>query len=87
VAHTCNPSYSGGSSQEDHCWKPDQAKVVLETLSQKNKTKQKNRSRKRTGGMAQGVSPEFKSQYHIHKNTFKDIRTNVVFYLPVLGNH
>jgi hypothetical protein len=22
VAHTCNPSYSGGRDQEDHGWKP-----------------------------------------------------------------
>jgi hypothetical protein len=22
VAHTCNPSYSGGKDQEDHSWKP-----------------------------------------------------------------
>jgi hypothetical protein len=22
VANACNPSYSGGRDQEDHCWKP-----------------------------------------------------------------
>jgi hypothetical protein len=35
--------------------------IVLETLSQKNP------SQKRTGGVAQGVGPEFKSQHHTHK--------------------
>jgi hypothetical protein len=25
VAHTCNPSYSGGRNQEDHGLKPDRA--------------------------------------------------------------
>jgi hypothetical protein len=32
VAHTCNPSYSGGRDQEDLC--PGQ--IVQETLSRKN---------------------------------------------------
>jgi hypothetical protein len=35
--------------------------IVLETLSQKNPL------HKRAGGVAQGVSPEFKSQYHKKK--------------------
>jgi hypothetical protein len=33
VAHTCNPSYSGGRDQEDRGWKP--AQIVLETLTRK----------------------------------------------------
>jgi hypothetical protein len=35
-------------------------KIVHETLSQKKKKK----SQKRAGRVAQGVSPEFKPQYH-----------------------
>jgi hypothetical protein len=39
VAHTCNPSYSGGRDQEDFGSKPAQAKkfvsLSLKTLSQK----------------------------------------------------
>jgi hypothetical protein len=56
VAHTCNPSYSGGRDQEDHSSKPAR-KIVLKTLSRKNP------SQKRAGGVAQGVDPEFKPQY------------------------
>jgi hypothetical protein len=32
VAHTCNPSYSGGRDQEDHSLKPA-GQIVQETLS------------------------------------------------------
>jgi hypothetical protein len=39
VAHTCNPSYSGGRGQEDHCSKPAQANSsqnpILKNPSQK----------------------------------------------------
>jgi hypothetical protein len=55
VAHTCNPSYSGGRDQEDHSWKPAQANEG--PYLQKPFTK-------RASGVAQGVGPEFKSQYH-----------------------
>jgi hypothetical protein len=54
VAHACDPSYSGGREQEDCIL----GKVVHETLSQKKK-----KSQKRSGGVAQGVSPEFKLPY------------------------
>jgi hypothetical protein len=37
--------------------------IVWETLSQKKK----NPSQKRAGGVAQGVGPEFNSQYHEKK--------------------
>jgi hypothetical protein len=40
--------------------------IVLETLSQKNP------SQKRTGGVAQGVGPEFKSQHHKKKKKKKN---------------
>jgi hypothetical protein len=36
VAHTCNPSYSGGRDPEDHSLKPAQANSICETLSGKN---------------------------------------------------
>jgi hypothetical protein len=41
-------------------------KVVLETLSLKNP------SQKRAGGVAQGIGPEFKPQYHKQNNNKKD---------------
>jgi hypothetical protein len=58
VAHTYNPSFSGGRDQEDHSSKPTQ------TNSLQDPTWKKNTSQKRTGGVAQGVGPEFKLQYH-----------------------
>jgi hypothetical protein len=57
VAHTCNPSYSGGRDQEDHGSKPAQAKSSQDLLKKKTFTK------KRVCGVAQGVGPEFKPQY------------------------
>jgi hypothetical protein len=38
VAHTCNPSYSGGSEQEDRDSKPVE-QIVHKTLSQKTQHK------------------------------------------------
>jgi hypothetical protein len=52
MAHTCNPSYSGGRDQEDHSSKAVQANSC-KTLSWKNP------SQKRTGKVAQGVGSEF----------------------------
>jgi hypothetical protein len=56
VAHTYNPSYSGGRDQEDHS-QSHLGQIVLKTLSQK--ALHKNRA----GGVAQGEGPEFKDQY------------------------
>jgi hypothetical protein len=55
-----NSSYSGGRDQEDCSLKPAR-QIVGETLSQKNPLK------KRAGGMAHSVGPEFKPQYHKKK--------------------
>jgi hypothetical protein len=64
VAHTCNPHYSGGRDQEEHIGTQPR-EIVHKTLSQKNP------SQKRAGGMAQGVGPEFKPQYHKKKKKKK----------------
>jgi hypothetical protein len=56
IPHSCNPSYSGGRDQEDLGLKPDGANSLSDPS-------QKNPSQKRAGGVAQGVGPEFKSQY------------------------
>jgi hypothetical protein len=48
VAHTCNPSFSGGRDQEDHGLKPAR-QIVHKTLSQKTQCKI------RAGGVAQVV--------------------------------
>jgi hypothetical protein len=59
-AHAYNPSYSGGIDQEDHSSKPAQANSSQDPISKKP-------SQKITGGVAQGVGPEFKPQYHKKK--------------------
>jgi hypothetical protein len=58
VAHACNPSYSGSRDQEDGVSKPAQTNSFQNTMSKKPFTK------KRAGGIVQGVGPEFKPQYH-----------------------
>jgi hypothetical protein len=60
VTHACNPSYSGGRDQEDCGLKPAWANSLHEPISKKPTTKKK---KKRAGGVAEGVSPEFKPQY------------------------
>jgi hypothetical protein len=66
VAHTCNPSYSGGRDQEDCSLKPAWANSSQDPISKKKKT-----FKKRAGGVAQGVGPEFKPQYHKKKKKEK----------------
>jgi hypothetical protein len=41
MAHSCNPSYSGGGDQENHTLKPARAKLFWEPLSQKKKKNHK----------------------------------------------
>jgi hypothetical protein len=55
-AHSCNPSYSGGRDQEDCSSKPVWANSLRDPISKQLITK-------RSGGVAQGIGPEFKSQY------------------------
>jgi hypothetical protein len=54
VAHSCNPSYSGGRDEGD-C----SSKLVNSSRDPTLKKKRK----KRAGGVAQGVGLEFKPQY------------------------
>jgi hypothetical protein len=56
VAHTCNPSYSGGREQKDHSSKPAQGIHSWDPISEKPFSK-------KDGGVVQGVGPEFKSKY------------------------
>jgi hypothetical protein len=71
VAHTCNPSYSGGRDQEDQGSKPARSNSLQEDPISKKKTKNKktNPSQKSTGGVAQSIGPKFKLQYHTHTHT------------------
>jgi hypothetical protein len=62
VAHACNLGYSGGRDQEDHYSKPAWAH------SSRNPISEKIPSQKRAGGVAQGVGPEFKLEYHKKEN-------------------
>jgi hypothetical protein len=41
VAHTCNPSYSGGRDQEDHGSRPDQANSSRNPILKKPNTQKK----------------------------------------------
>jgi hypothetical protein len=59
LAHACKPSYSGGRDQEDCSSKTAQANSLRDLISKKKK-----KSHKRDSGVAQGVAPEFKPQYH-----------------------
>jgi hypothetical protein len=58
VAHTCNPSYSGG---RDRGLKPAQANSSQNPISKKPIVK-------RASGVAQGVGTEIKHQYSKKKN-------------------
>jgi hypothetical protein len=57
MAHTCNPSYSGGRDQENHGLKPAPTNSLQDPISKKTITK------KRAGVVVQGVGPELKPQY------------------------
>jgi hypothetical protein len=63
VAHTCNPSYLGGRDLEDVQNQP-QANSLGDPILENQTNKQIKKSQKRAGGVAQGVGPEFKPQYH-----------------------
>jgi hypothetical protein len=63
VAHACNPCYLGGRDQGNSGLKPAWANSLQDSISKKPIT----HTHKRTGGVAQGVDPEFKSQYHKRK--------------------
>jgi hypothetical protein len=62
VAHSCNPSYSGGSIRRIEV-QSQPRQIVGETLFQKKKN-----HKKRAGRMAQGVDSEFKPQYQKRKS-------------------
>jgi hypothetical protein len=68
VAHTCNPSYSGGRDQEDQGSKPAQVNSSQDPISKIPITK---KSRGSAGGVAWGIGPEFKPQYHMGKKKEK----------------
>jgi hypothetical protein len=58
VAHACNPSYSRGNRLEGSRFKASRGKQFTRPYLEKNHHK------KGAGGVAQGVGPEFKPQYH-----------------------
>jgi hypothetical protein len=68
VAHSYNPCYSGGRDQEDHGLKPAKVNSSQDPISKKIQHK------KKAGGVAQGIGPEFKSQYHTHTHTHKNLK-------------
>jgi hypothetical protein len=56
VAHTCNPSYTGGRDQEDFSSNLAWANSSQDPISKKTHHK------KRAGEVAHGTGPEFKPQ-------------------------
>jgi hypothetical protein len=71
VAHACNPSYSGVRDQGIAVGsQPGQ--TVHETYLEKPFTK------KRAGGVTQGVGPEFKPQYHKKKKKVLNVRSETL---------
>jgi hypothetical protein len=58
VAHTCNPSNTAERDQENHSSKPTQVNSSQDPISKKIHHK------KRAGGVAQDLGPEFKPQYY-----------------------
>jgi hypothetical protein len=60
VAHTYNPSYSGGRDQEDHGLKPAQANTSQDPILKKIYPKKR-------ADVGQSIGPEFKPQYHKKK--------------------
>jgi hypothetical protein len=80
VAHTCNPSYSGGRDQSvGSQLEVSPGQIFHETLSPKYP------SQKRAGGVAQGVGPEFKPPLPTKKkqNSFLGRCFNL-FWIPTL---
>jgi hypothetical protein len=69
-AHACNPHNSGEIRRISVRSQPRQ--LVQETLSWKNP------SHKRTGGVAWGVGPEFKPQYHKKKKNQKTLKIRII---------
>jgi hypothetical protein len=66
VAHTYNPSYSGGKDEEDWGCKDEEdwGSKAGQANSSRDPISKKNPSQKRAGGVAQGIGPEFKPQYY-----------------------
>jgi hypothetical protein len=62
VAHTCNPSYSGGKDRENHGSKPAQANISTRSYLEKNPSE-----KKKGCWSGQGVGAEFNPQYHKKK--------------------
>jgi hypothetical protein len=71
VAHTYNPSYSGGRNQETEV-RSQPGIIIHKILSQISL------SQKRAGRVAQGIGPEFKPQSthtHTHTHTHTNSKT------------
>jgi hypothetical protein len=75
VARTCNPNYSGGRDLENQGSKPAWANSSQDPISKNPSPK------KKAGGVAQGVGPEFKLQY---RKTNHNKNNNILFITIVL---
>jgi hypothetical protein len=63
VAFACNPSYLRGRDQKDSGSKSARGNSSPDPILKKTNHK------KKAGGVAQDVGPEFKPQYHTHTHT------------------
>jgi hypothetical protein len=73
VAHTCNPSYSGGRDQKDGGSKPAWVNSVWDPISKQQQQQQKKPITE-NGAVAQGVAPEFKPWYYCMNNGEKEVK-------------
>jgi hypothetical protein len=81
VVHACNPSYSKGRDQEICGSKP-----ILDKLF-KRPYLEKNPSQERAGGVAQGVDPEFKTQYQNTQIYNNNVNKNFGLLYKILNLH
>jgi hypothetical protein len=70
VAHGNYPSYSGGRDQEDQGSKPARVNSLQNPILKIPNTKK--------GWVAQGVGPEYKTQYHKKKKSYNQKK----YFLP-----
>jgi hypothetical protein len=67
VAHTFNPSYSGGKRSGGLLFEASLGKYFMKPYLKNTQHTKKKKNGGETGGVAQGIGPEFKLQYHQKK--------------------
>jgi hypothetical protein len=78
VAHTYNPSYSGGRDQEDQCSEPVWANSLRAPISKK-----KEHHKKGTGGVAQMVQRMLSKRETKFKFQCRKKKKNIYIYIYI----